>query len=125
MIGKQIVIADSNSDDSKNVFKYHSYKVVGMVNSPLYINIERGTTMLGNGRIGAFVFMPEAGLQFENYNEVYITFRNSYDIYSDEYKAFIEEQREKIEALCKIKCMEYGIPESALIVLDRDRKSVV
>ena len=119
MIGKQIVIADSNSDDSKNVFKYHSYKVVGMVNSPLYINIERGTTMLGNGRIGAFVFMPEAGLQFENYNEVYITFRNSYDIYSDEYKAFIEEQREKIEALCKNICMEYGIPESALMVLDR------
>lgn len=119
MIGKQIVIGDSNSNDLKNVFKYDSYTVVGMVNSPIYINLERGTTPLGNGRVGSFVFIPEDGLNFGAYKEVYITCDNNFDIYTDEYEEFIENKREAIEAAVTKICEARQIPSAATVVLDR------
>lgn len=119
MIGKTITIADTNSDDLKNVFMYDSYTVVGMVNSPLYINLERGTTSLGNGRISAFVFIPEDGLCFDNYKEVYITCDNSYEIYTKQYEEFIDERRQKLEEIVSGICNENGVPYNAMVLLDR------
>ena len=67
IIGQEIEIADSNTQDTKDAFAHKKYKVVGTVNSPIYINIERGTTDLGNGRISAFIFIPEGGFSFDAY----------------------------------------------------------
>lgn len=119
MIGKEIVIGASNSDDLKNVFSYDSYTVVGMVNSPIYINLERGTTPLGNGRVSAFVFIPEEGLCFDNYKEVYITCDNDFDIYTEEYDEFIEMRRADIEKEVASLCEAAGVPAATMPVLDR------
>lgn len=119
MIGKEIVIAPSNQDGLKNVFNYESYTVVGMVNSPIYINLERGTTTLGNGRVSAFVFIPEEGLNFDRYKEVYITCENDFDIYTDAYDDFIENNRINIENRVAEVCETRSIPSSVTAVLDR------
>ena len=80
MIGKQINIAASNSDEVKDSFKYDSYTVVGMVNSPVYINMERGTTSLGSGRISAFMYIQPEGFCFDYYKEMYVLFQYYYGI---------------------------------------------
>ena len=72
IIGQEIEIADSNTQDTKDAFAHKKYKVVGTVNSPMYINIERGTTTLGNGRVSAFIFIPEDGFSFDAYKEIYV-----------------------------------------------------
>ena len=91
IIGQEIEIADSNTQETKDVFAYKKYKVVGTVNSPIYINIERGTTDLGNGRISAFIFIPEGGFSFDVYKEIYVQSQDSYDIYTDAYDDFIDD----------------------------------
>ncbi len=91
IIGQEIEIADSNTQETKDVFAYKKYKVVGTVNSPIYINIERGTTNLGNGRISAFIFIPEGGFSFDAYKEIYVQSQDSYDIYTDAYDDFIDD----------------------------------
>lgn len=101
MIGKQINIADRNSDEVKDSFKYDSYTVVGMVNSPVYINMERGTTSLGNGRISAFMYIQPEGFCFDYYKEMYVLCQDDYSIYSDEYEDYIDGIRDDIETALK------------------------
>lgn len=101
MIGKQITIADNNSDEIKDSFKYDSYTVVGMVNSPTYINMERGTTTLGNGRISGFIYIPLDGFEYEYYKEMYVLCQDSYDIYTDEYEDYIDSISDDIETCLK------------------------
>lgn len=101
MIGKQINIAASNSDEVKDSFKYDSYTVVGMVNSPVYINMERGTTSLGNGRISAFMYIQPEGFCFDYYKEMYVLCQDDYGIYTDEYEDYIDGIRDDIETALK------------------------
>lgn len=90
MIGRQITIHESNTGETKDSFRYDAYTVVGMVNSPLYINIERGTTTLGSGRVGGFMYIPIDGFSFEYYKEMYLKCQDTYDIYTDEYEDYID-----------------------------------
>lgn len=101
MIGEQITISDSNSDEVKDSFAYDSYTVVGMVNSPVYINMERGTTSLGSGRISAFVYIEPEGFCFDYYKEMYVLCQDSYDIYTDAYEDYIDEVSGDIEDAAK------------------------
>lgn len=97
MIGKEITVSDSNDAETKMVFKHKTYTVVGMVNSPMYINIERGTTSIGNGRVSAFVYIMQEGFNYPIYQEAYLKCQDSYDIYTDEYDDFIEDIKPDIE----------------------------
>ena len=67
MIGQTIEISDSNDEDTKKNFKYSTYTVVGLADSPLYIHTLRGTTSLGDGTLQGFVLIPEDGFDFEYY----------------------------------------------------------
>ena len=71
------------------------------MNSPIYINIERGTTDLGNGRISAFIFIPEGGFSFDAYKEIYVQSQDSYDIYTDAYDDFIDDVTPDMETALK------------------------
>ena len=90
VIGTKITIADTNGDDVKSSFEYKEYTVVGLVYSPLYLSYERGTTTLGNGKLNGFVYIPEAGFNFEYYTEMYIDCQDEYYIYDEKYEDYIE-----------------------------------
>ncbi|MDE6025587.1 MAG: ABC transporter permease [Lachnospiraceae bacterium] len=98
MIGKDISVDDSNTDEIKDMFASNTYTVVGTVYSPVYLNYERGTTYLGNGRLGGFVYMPADAFASEYYTEMYLKCQNSYDIYTDEYDDFIEDITDYVES---------------------------
>ena len=96
-IGKVITLADTNSEDTFEQFAYDEYEIVGIVNTPLYLQTDRGTTSIGNGSVWAFVLIPEDGFDFEYYTEMYVRCENDYDIYSDEYEDFTDNLADKIE----------------------------
>ncbi|MBP3339950.1 MAG: ABC transporter permease [Lachnospiraceae bacterium] len=95
-IGKYIEISDVNSDETKNAFKSDKYEIVGVANSPVYLNQERGTTNVGNGQLSAFVYILLDGFEYLAYEEVYTYSENSYEIYSEEYDDYLEELKEDI-----------------------------
>lgn len=97
MIGRQIMVSDSNDEETRGVLKYDSYTVVGMVNSPVYISIERGTTSIGNGRIGAFVYMTEDAFNYPVYQEIYLKCQDSLDIYTDEYEDYVNDITQELQ----------------------------
>lgn len=97
MIGKKITIAAENSQDTKDSFTYDTYTVTGLVCSPLYMNLERGTTTIGNGKIDAFIFMPLDGFSFDYYKEVYACGDAENVAFSEEYQNEIDARTDGIE----------------------------
>ena len=93
-IGKTVRLSENNSADTIDAFAYREYTIVGVANSPIYINYERGGTSLGNGTVSAFVYLPEDGFTLDYFTEIDVTFTDSGRIYSDEYKAAADAMEE-------------------------------
>lgn len=72
MIGQKIEIAPENTEGTRESFAYDSYTVTGLVRSPLYLNTERGTSSIGNGRVAGIVFIPLEGFCYDYFEEVYV-----------------------------------------------------
>ena len=96
-IGDKIVIRRENSDEIKDNFTYDEYLIVGTIRSPYYMNFQRGTSDVGNGSVGFYVYVPEDGLDFEYYSEAYIYMDTGLYIYSDEYDDFIDSEEDILE----------------------------
>ena len=60
MIGRKLVISENNKEDDLEQFSYREYTITGIVQASNYVQFERGTTSLGNGRIGGFVYVLAA-----------------------------------------------------------------
>lgn len=94
MIGTKIYVAPTNDDDILDAFAYEEYTVVGVANSPYYLNYDRGTTSLAGGSVYAFVYMPQDGFSTDYYTEVLIRLDGHKEVYSDEYESLISEKKE-------------------------------
>ena len=97
VIGSVLTVSDSNEEDTQDLFRNRSYTVVGLVRSPYYMNFERGTTSIGEGRITAFVYVPMDSFDSEYLTEIFLTLKDKYDVYTDEYDDYIESVEEGIE----------------------------
>ncbi len=89
-IGKYIDISGDNSEEIKKAFKAERYRIVGIINSPIYLNQERGTTNVGNGQLAAFMYIPLESFEYLVYEEVYTYSDNDYEIYTEEYDDYVE-----------------------------------
>lgn len=91
-LGKNIRLSENNDEDDLECFAYREYTIVGIVQSPLYIQFERGNTSIGSGKISGFVYLPYEGYDVDYFTEIYVKFEENFPLYSEEYKAFIEEK---------------------------------
>ena len=98
-IGKKIVLAETNEESDLDNFAYNEYTIVGIVQSPLYIQYERGNTSLGNGRLSGFAYIPMDGFTIDYFTEVYVKFDEDFEMYSDDYTAYMDEKAEGWEEL--------------------------
>lgn len=79
----------SDEDNEDQALKNNSYKVVGFVQSPEYIeSTSRGNTTIGKGSLDFFAVVPEEDFDLSIYTEVLVTFKNTkgLDSYSSAYK---------------------------------------
>lgn len=84
--------------DIKDILNTVKYKVVGFANSPLYIQLSRGNTNLGDGTIYGFAVVLEDAFSMEQYTNVYAKVKTeNKNRTSDEYINEIEQIQNKIE----------------------------
>ena len=105
-IDKNLKIGDKYTiecdKDTIKSFKKETYKIVGFVKSPMYIDKEsRGTTSVGKGSVDYFAVLNHKDISMDVYTEIYITFKNlqNIDTYGDEYKEKMEENITYLENL--------------------------
>ncbi|MBR4085083.1 MAG: FtsX-like permease family protein [Lachnospiraceae bacterium] len=97
-IGKKIRLSDSNTKEDLEHFSYTEYKIVGVVESPLYIQFERGNSALGNGKVSGFVYLLPEGFQSDAFTEVYVKLTESFYLYDDAYDDYIEKKEPEWES---------------------------
>lgn len=110
---KNLKIGDTyeieSDKDTEKYFKKKTFKIVGFVKSPMYIDsVSRGTTSVGKGSIDYFAVINSDDIDMDVYTEIYVRFKNLVGIgaYSDEYKDLMEENNEYIENLYSARVIE-------------------
>lgn len=70
-IGKKIVLKNEEKNDNEDsLFTTKELEIVGIVESPLYISNERGTTSLGNGYIDFYVYTKDDVINIDYFTEI-------------------------------------------------------
>lgn len=98
LLGMKISVTDNNDEDTLEMLQSSEYTIVGFVRSPCYINFERGTASIGNGKVAGFFYvMPEA-FDCDYWTEIYLTMKQDYDVYTDAYEDYIDNVQDMLES---------------------------
>lgn len=101
-IGSNIVFSENNDQEDLDQFAYDQYTIVGIAQASAYIQFERGTTSLGNGRISGFMYLLPEGFDTEYFTEIYVRFNHDYPIYSEEYDTYMKAKETLWEDYCEM-----------------------
>lgn len=99
ILGKTFVISQRNDDETLESLKYHAFTVVGYISTPMFMDMSRGTTTLGNGTVRSYLYLPEGAFDVDYYSEIGITIDGDYRVYSDEFDDAMDQMAENIEPL--------------------------
>ena len=91
----------TTNEEETEYLNNKTLKIVGVVESPLYISRERGSTKLGTGVIDYYIYVNRENVNSEVYTEIYITLENreKYQTGSSKYEDYVEETKNKIEEI--------------------------
>lgn len=71
-LGKEIIIDnDEKNEDDEDLITKKKLKIVGIVQSPMYISGERGNTSIGSGSINYYVYVKGEVLNLDYYTSIY------------------------------------------------------
>ena len=96
-LGTTIRLADINDEDTLDLFAYKEYELVGLMDSPVYLNFERGSTSLGNGSVSFFAYLLPEGWDSDIYTSIYVDFADDYTLFSDEYDENADVMEDRLE----------------------------
>ena len=88
--------------DTMKSFNKNTFKIVGFVKSPMYMEKEsRGTTTVGKGSVDYFTVLNKNDISMDVYTDIYVRFKNvqNLDAYGTEYKDTMEKNNEYLENL--------------------------
>ncbi|MGI6248080.1 MAG: FtsX-like permease family protein [Acutalibacteraceae bacterium] len=99
-IGETVTLTGDN-ENLKNKLKNTQFTIVGIVRTPMYISVERGNTLIGSGKLGNFIFIPETNFVTDYYTHAFISVAGAfgYKAFSPEYKAYVEPVIKDLEAI--------------------------
>ena len=76
-VGTVIKLVSGTEDDLSESLATTTYTVVGTVEAPNYLNRERGSSRIGNGKVTGLVYVPFSNFSMEYYTELYATIDGS------------------------------------------------
>lgn len=100
-IGSQVRLSLPNDEDPDDFLKTYTYTVVGFINSPMYIDFERGQTNIGDGSINLFAYIPKDDFKMKRLTDLFVrtTASKSLEVYSKEYTNQLSPLEDSFEAL--------------------------
>lgn len=99
ILGTQVTISRLNDETSLDTMVYDTYTVVGYVSSPLYMDMNRGTTSVGSGSISNCFYLPWESFDTDYYPEIHVTIPGDFALYSDEYNDAMDAMAETLEPI--------------------------
>lgn len=98
----ELNIKDMQNDNGEDVpYLYEKeLKIVGTVQSPMYISVDRGTSTLGSGKIDYYMYIPKSNVQANSiYTNIYVKVKdaNKYTTSSKKYEDCVNSVKTEIE----------------------------
>lgn len=100
----ELNIKDMQNDNGEDVaYLYEKeLKIVGTVQSPMYISLDRGTSTLGSGKIDYYMYIPKSNVQANSiYTNIYVKVKdaNKYITSSKKYEDCVNNVKTEIEKI--------------------------
>lgn len=97
VLGKTFTISSGNEEATLESLTTTTFTVVGYVSTPLYMDMSRGSTTLGNGSLEGYIYVPQDAFDMDYYTEIAVTIHGDYAVYSDAFTAAMERMAEQLE----------------------------
>ena len=98
-LGTTVTISETNDESTLDSITHKTFTVVGYVATPLYMDMNRGTTTVGSGSLSNYFYIPRESLDMDYYTEINVTIEGDYAVYSDAYNDALDAMAEKLEPL--------------------------
>ena len=98
----QVDVEKTKNDNGDEIeyLKNNQLKIVGTIQSPLYVSRDRGTSKLGNGKINYYMYISKDNINAnEIYTSIYVTAKNTEQTASTKYEDYIEQIKNNIEEI--------------------------
>jgi len=103
VLGTTFTISEENADSTLEMLTERTFTVVGYVSTPLYMDMSRGSTTLGNGTVAGYVYLPMEAFDVDYYTEIDVVLDGDREIYTDAYNdrmtAMAETMKPDVEIL--------------------------
>ena len=98
-VGDHIEITDENDKDRLKDFKVKDFEIVGLVNTPIYLDYQRGSTDIGNGSLDTFFFIENDAFDVDYYTNLYVKLNGDEASLTDEHEDKLKAQEDNMDAL--------------------------
>ena len=98
----QVDVEKTKNDNGYEIeyLKNNQLKIVGTIQSPLYVSRDRGTSKLGNGKINYYMYISKDNINAnEIYTSIYVTAKTAEQTASTKYEDYIEQIKNNIEEI--------------------------
>ena len=88
-------------ENLNDFIKISSCKIVGLIDSSLYLSTEKGIASIGNGKLESFIFMPKENFVMDYYTESYLIAKGTIETitYSKKYDKAIKKLDDELQVL--------------------------
>ena len=97
VLGTTVTVSPTNEEAILEGLNYHTFTVVGYVSTPLYMDMNRGTTSAGNGVVSRYLYIPKDAFAVDYYTEINVTLQGDYEIYTDAYNTAMDDAALRLE----------------------------
>lgn len=99
ILGTKIHISENNDEKTLESIVGRTFTVVGYVSTPLYMDMSRGITTLGNGSVNGFLYLPKEAFATDYYTEINVTLAGNYSVYTDVYHDAMADESDRFEQM--------------------------
>lgn len=97
VLGTKYTITDDNSQGTLDGLHHRVFTVVGYISTPLYMDMTRGSTSIGNGTVASFLYLPEEAFNLDYYTEIAVTLEGEHPVYSEAFTNAMEDMADALK----------------------------
>lgn len=105
-IGEELELKSGTDADLADSLKEEKFTIVGICNSPLYFGEARGSSTIGKGTVGGFIYVQPETFAMDVYTEIFVMVKDAQGAiaFTDEYDLLIEEALEHLQLIQDVRC---------------------
>ena len=100
-VGDHIEITDENDRDKRKKFLVKDFEIVGLVNTPIYLDYQRGSTDIGNGSLDTFFYIDRDAFDVDYYTNLYVKLEGDEEALTEEHENRLKAEEDNMEDLAE------------------------